>query len=320
MLLVALLVAFVQDPAHPDLTELLSRVAEEAEVFQQNAVKTLSVETLEQRAVMPASRFRPRIGKKAVATVPPPRLVVCQIVSEYSVGTLQESPGRNLTELRQVVSIDGRKVQSPERARHALSLGIVSPDDRVRKRMLEDFAAHGLVDIATDYGLLLLAFNKRGLEHMKVEFAGEEQVGADSAWVLNWAQTSPDDGLLAFVGSQASRRALQGRLLVRKSDGLPMRIQSWTGTGDDDLNSHLKEWSGKAAAAPSVRDEATVEYVRSAHGFLTPVSVSHRHLVDRQVVTENLYRYEPFKMFGADAEIKFTELESSPQPSAPVKK
>ena len=195
--------------------------------------------------------------------------------------------------------------KAPKRARHALSLGITSPDDRIRKRMLEDFARHGLVDIATDYGIFLLAFSKRGLENMKVVLAGEEPVGADAAWVLNWQQTSPEGGVLEFLGNQASRRALQGRLLVRKSDGLPLRIQSW---------------SEHPQAGHTVRDEATVDYIQSAHGFLTPASVVHRHMVDGQVITENLYRYEPFKMFSADAEIKFTELETPPPPPAPIKK
>src|SRR5450756_907224 len=196
MLLVAAFVAFAQNPAQPSLPDLLSRVAEEAETLQQNAPKSLTLEDLEQRTLMPATRFRPRIGKKATAVAPSPRLVVRQIVSEYSVGTLKESAVQNLTELRQVISVDGRKVQSAERARHALSLGITSPDDRIRKRMLEDFARHGLVDIATDYGIFLLAFSKRGLENMKVAIAGEEQVGADAVWVLNWRQTSPDLSLI----------------------------------------------------------------------------------------------------------------------------
>jgi hypothetical protein len=305
MLLAAAFLACALSSEQPSLPDLLSRVAEEAAMLQQNAPKSLTREVLEQRALMPATRFRPRVGKNATAVVRPPRLLVREIVSEYSVGTLKESVVQNLTELRQVISVDGRKIQSPERARHALSLGITSPDDRIRKRMLEDFARHGLVDIATDYGIILLAFSKRGLENMKVALAGEEQVGADAAWVLNWQQTSPDAGMLEFLGNQASRIALQGRLLVRQSDGLPLRIQSW---------------SEHDQASRKVRDEATVDYVQSAHGFLTPASVIHRHMVDGQVITENLYRYEPFKMFSADAEIKFTELDTPSPPPAPAKK
>ena len=64
----------------------------------------------------------------------------------------------------------------------------------------------------------------------------------------------------------------------------------------------------------ATRALATVEYVESAHGFLTPVSVVHRHLINHLLITENLYRYEPFKMFSADTEIKFTELPEAPAP------
>jgi hypothetical protein len=303
MLLVAAFLAFAQDPHQPILSEILSRVAEEAEILQQNSPKALSQETLEQRALMPATRFRPRLGK-AAAIAPPPRLVVRQIISEYSVGPLKDSVIPTLTELRQVVSVDGKKVQTAASARHALSLGIIAPDDRVRKRMLEDFARHGLVDIATDYGIFLLAFSKRGLANMKLELAGEEQVGADAVWTIAWQQTSSNGGMLEFLGNQASHRALQGRLLVRKSDNLPLRIQSWS---EHPQEGHM------------IRDEGTVDYQQSPHGFLTPASVIHRHLVDGKLITENLYRYEPFKLFSADAEIKFTELDT-PSPAAPVKK
>src|ERR1017187_5057790 len=238
------LLALAQIPPAPNLPDLVSRLSEEAEVLQQNAPKALTQEVLEQRALMPSTRFHPRIGKNATAQPQPLRLVVRQIVSEYSVGILKDSSARNLTELRQVISVDGRKVQTPERARHALSLGITSPDDRVRKRMLEDFARHGLVDVATDYGIILLAFNKRGLANMTVAFAGEEQVGADSAWVLNWRQTSPDGGMLEFLGNQAARLALQGRVLVRKSDGLPLRIQSWSEHSQDSPPALPHKWLG----------------------------------------------------------------------------
>jgi hypothetical protein len=296
LLLVALLTA-AQDSALP--TELLSRLAEEAEVLQQNAPKSLTTEVLHQRTLLPPSRFRPRIGRAAM-NPPALRLQVREIVSEYSVGTLKESESRNLCEFRQVISVDGRKVQSAESARHALSLGLKSTDDRFRKRMLEDFAKNGLVDIASDYGLILLAFNKRGQQEMRFAAAGEEQIGTDTVLVLDWEQTSNTSGVLEFHGTQASRRAMRGRLLIRQSDSLPIRVQVWT---------------EHAQSGHRIRDEATVDYVRSAHGFLTPASVLHRHVVDNQLITENLYRYEPFKLFGADTEIKFTELEPTPTPA-----
>ena len=292
----AVLLLFAQDAAQLSLPDLLSRVAEEAEVLQQNIPKALTTETLEQRALLPPNRFRPRIGRNAVQQAPQPRLQVRKIVSEYSVGMLKESVSPMLCEFRQVVSVDDRKVQTVESARHALSLGLKSADDRARKRMLEDFAHNGLVDVATDYGLILLTFSKRGQKDLEVTAGGEEEVGGQPVLVLNWRQTTDAAGMLEFIGNQAARRAMSGRLLVRK-DGLPVRVQVWT---QHALNGH------------QIRDEGTVDYELSTHGFLTPASVVHRHLVDDQVITENQYHYEPFKLFSADAEIKFTEIETPP--------
>src|SRR5271166_1891392 len=100
MLVAATLFVWLQSAAQPNLPELLSRLAEEAEVLQQNAPKALTQETLDQRTLMPATRFRPRIGSAANIS-PKPRVVVRQIVSEYSVGPLKGSASQNLTELRQ---------------------------------------------------------------------------------------------------------------------------------------------------------------------------------------------------------------------------
>jgi hypothetical protein len=288
--------------AQTSLSGILSRVSEEAAVFQQNMPKALTQETLEQRAALPPSRFRPRIGNTPGAAQKP-RLQLREIVSEYSVGTLKDSASADLVELRQVTSVDGKLVQSAENARHALSLGIQSQDDRIRKRMLEDFAKNGLVDVATDYGLILLAFTRRGMENMEIVPAGEAQVGVDAALVLRWKQTSGAGGELEFHGRQATRRAMEGTLWVRKSDGLPLRIQAVVQHTDKDRH--------------TTRDQASVEYVQSSHGFLTPVSVLHQHVVDNALITENVYRYEPFKLFSSDAAIRFTEI---PDPPTPVKK
>jgi len=301
-LLALLTIAVPCAPAQTALAPFLSRVAEEAEVFRQNAPKALSQETLEQRALMAPSRFHVRAGAAATAPPPPLRLQVRQLVSEYSVGALKDSVSGDLVEFRAVISVDGRPVQSAESARHALSLGIQSPDDRLRKRMIEEFAKYGLVDVATDYGIILLAFDKRGLEHMKLSPGGETRVGADTARAILWEQTSTAGAELEFRGRTAARRPMRGVLWVREPDGLPLRIEAM---------------AEAAERQHTFRDEATVEYVLSTHGFLTPASVRHRHIVDGKLVTENLYRYEPFKLFAADAEIKFTEI---PDPPPPVKK
>jgi hypothetical protein len=41
--------------------------------------------------------------------------------------------------------------------------------------------------------------------------------------------------------------------------------------------------------------------------------------VDGRLMTENLYRYEPFKLFTTSSDIKFTDLPTT-APPAPIKK
>ncbi|HUK19461.1 MAG TPA: hypothetical protein VLW65_23735 [Bryobacteraceae bacterium] len=307
LFLLAALAAASSSVAADSLTreQILARVAEEAEMLQENIPKTITQETFEQRALLPATRFRPRAGSQA-AQSPKPRLQVRQIVSEYSIGTFHETASRDLHEFRQVISVDGRTVQSAENARHALSLGVHSEDDRIRKRMLENFARYGLVDIATDYGLILLEFTRRGLPNIDIQTGGVANIGADAALALRWKLKTEAGGQLEFAGKRTVREPLQGILWVRESDGLPLRVEAWAEYRNND---HV------------IGDRATVDYSQSSHGFLTPVSVLHRHLIDGHLITENVYRYEPFKMFSSDAEIKFTEVPDPPPASnPPIKK
>jgi hypothetical protein len=181
-------------------------------------------------------------------------------------------------------------------------MGVQSPSDHSRKRMLEQFAKYGLVDIATDYGLILLAFGRREWPNLQFGLARDGRVGSSTALVLDWKQRSTTGGALEFHGRKAVHQSLEGRLWMRKSDGLPLRVEAWADLHDQ---------------GRTVRDQASVEYVMSSHGFLTPASVVHRHLVDGRVMAENLYRYQSFKMFGAQADIQFTE-EPEPPP-APAK-
>jgi hypothetical protein len=172
--------------------------------------------------------------------------------------------------------------------------------------MLEEFARTGLVDIATDYALILLTFTSRGQSQIRIAPLGEAYVGADAALAFSWKQNSAEGGALEFHGRESVRRALQGILWVRASDGLPLRVSAWMEYTD--------------LAKHAIRDDATVDYTMSQHGFLTPASVVHRHLVNGEVITENLYRYEPFKLFSTNSSIQFGDVsDTAPQP-APVRK
>jgi hypothetical protein len=278
--------------------EILARVSEEADALQQNAPRLMTAERLEQRTVMPPGRYRPRGSNRTERLEPPER--VREIVSEYSFGALREGSATSLLEFRQVISVDGREVQSAESATKALSAAIVATDDRSRKRMLEAFAANTLGDVATDYGLILLTFTRQGLKNLNIAplGLGTGWVGTEQALTFRWQQKTDSGGALEFHGRESAHRALQGTLWVRAEDGLPLRVNAWTEHSDQ--------------AKHAIRDEATVEYVMSVHGFLTPASVVHRHLEDGRMTTENLYSYEPFKLFVTSTTIHFGE--PAPQP------
>ena len=287
LLISSLIPILLAQTGHPQIPP---RVAEEAEVLAQNATRILTRETLQQRSLLPPTRFVPRAGSAAERATGP-RFRIREVVSEFSFGPLRSSQSHNLIEFRQVLSVDGQPVQSTDKALRALSQGIQQGDDRTRKRMLEQFARNGLVDIATDYSLILLAFTSGSQKQMEISASGHCNIGADPAISFSWMQESPQGGLTEFHGQESVHRALAGTLWLRASDGLPLRVHAWMEYTDE--ASHL------------IRDEATVDYVMSEHGFLTPASVIHHHVVNGATVTENLYLYDPFKFFSTSSTITF---------------
>lgn len=263
-------------PVAGPLAPVLARAAEEAAAFQKNIAKAATEERLEQRAI-PSAHFQPHLAKKDA----PPLVHTHTVVSEYTVGTLKDSNSPDLVEFRQVISVDGVPVQSQASARHALTMTVLSADERARKRMLEDFASYGLVDIGTDYGLVLLAFTRQGMANLQFSEEPPRQIEGVPVRSIAWKQITAASGELEFHGRNAARLPLSGRLLVRRTDLLPLRIEVWA----EDVQHKQK-----------IRDEATVVYTQSEHGFLMPASVRHRHIVNGVVMAENLYTYQPFRL------------------------
>jgi hypothetical protein len=285
-----------QPQADPRLQSILERVSEEAGVFAQMAPKVIGKETLHQKARKRPPRFRPRIGKAALQP-PPVRYQTREIVSEYGYSTFKDAPD-SLHEFRQVVSVDGRPVNKVEKARTTLTLGVSSADDRLKKKMLQQFEKYGLVGAATDFGPMLLLFRRRQLANYSFQFTGAGRIGADKALILSYRQLEGPQSLTIFEGRTATRARLQGQLWVRESDSLPLRIT---------LNTEQEEDGRKATY------QATVDYARSSHGVMLPASVRYVRLVDGEMMVENLFEYSNFRMFQVEAEIKFTPAEPPPK-------
>jgi hypothetical protein len=272
-----------------DIQKMTGRIAEEAEVFAHLARSVLSEETLEQRTRKEATRrFHPRVGAP-VMQAPKEEFLTREIVSEYGYSSFKDSPAA-LHEFRTVISVDGKKVLTVEKARRSLTLGIKSTDDGMKKQMLRDFEKHGLIGAATDFGQLILLFTKRRLADYQFAVAGQDRIGADTATVLLFKQKSGQEALTIFAGNSALRSQLQGFVWVRNPDYLPLRIRLLSARKDGTL---------------VINTEGIVDYAMSAHGCLLPASVVHRDTVGGKLITQNIYRYTPFRKFGAESELKF---------------
>ena len=294
--LLALLFVALHAQAPDTLTRALNRVSEEAELFARAAPLMISQETLHQHALRGQSRFRPRIGAEALKSHP----LIYQdrvLVSEYGYTTLAGSPGV-VREMRRVVSVDDRKVESVEKARQALTLGLKSDSDRAKKKILQDFEKNGLIGAAVDFGQILLQFRRRNLAKFQFELRGETRSGPDEVLVIAFRQQGGLGGLTIYQGNSANRAELTGEVWVRKNDFLPVRVILVT---------------ERKASDAVTRHVAAIDYQRTPFGVLAPAAVKHQEIVDNNLKTENMYEYTPFRKFAAEAEIKFTEVPEMPK-------
>jgi hypothetical protein len=161
---------------------------------------------------------------------------------------------------------------------------------RLQKKFLQVFTDLGLLDVATNYGLMLLLFTRSGMADLEMEPVGDRFFGAEDAFLFRWRQAK--GGLLELRGRKPVRHPMQGELLVRRSDGMPLRITSRV------------EY---AEPKHRIREDATVEFVQSPAGCAMPLLAVHRHFVDDQFLTENFYTYEPFRRFQVDTQIRFSD-------------
>ncbi len=271
-----------------ELEPVLARLAEEAAAFAGAARKTIGQETLRQKAVKRKPRIRLRAGKAALKPIPP-EYQNREIVSEYGFTSFEDNPNA-LHELRQVVSVDGRKVRSVKKARETLSFGMTSTNDRMKRKMLQDFEKHGLIGAVMDFGLTLLAFEKRSLANYSFKHIGTHMLGADAALVFAFEQVAGPEMMMIFAGRQAIREKLRGELWVRQSDYLPMRITTVTS------REHEKD---------VFVTESTIDYAPSRFAALLPASIVYRERVNHQLTVQNIFEYSNYRQFGAESEIKF---------------
>jgi hypothetical protein len=273
---------------------LLNRLSEEAEVFFYNITKVVGTETLRQKSMKDAKRFRPRI-----ATDPePPKWISKEIVSEFGVSPF----GEVLHEVRKAQQVDGREIRKPKEARMSLALDMRSREDGIRRKLLLDLKQYGLTEVATDFSLSLLMFRKQRLKGLTFGPAKKARDGAEEALVVRFVEGEGEGDFTVYHGNQTFKQKLQGEVWLRLPDGLPLRVVLVAASPGD--------------KGTTVLDEGRTDYFSSAHGHLLPISVVHRRYANRTLFAETVFTYQRFQRFSADTEIRFEE-EPTPEPKQP---
>jgi hypothetical protein len=277
--------------------DALARVSEEAETFQRLARNVVGRETLEHRG----RKAPPRIQWLKAGEQPEVKYNHRKIVSEYTFGHFKESP-EWLREFRKVVEVDGRAVLSGAQGdvRQKLAENMSSEDDRLRRRLLEDFAKKGQIGAATDFGQMLLLFRRRELLNFEFRRDRRAFIGADECLVIRWRQTgSQGDAARVYEGGKLHKVPMDGELWVRAKDHLPMRITMQLAVEEDKL---------------PVLHAADIDYQRFRMGLALPVTVVYRKTMRDMLMVENRAKYENYQMFSSDAEIKFSAVEEPQEP------
>jgi len=266
--------------------KLVKRLGDEAAAFQKIAPELVGRETLHQRALAPP-RFKMRVGdaaKQAQAADWRER----EIVSEYAFVLL----GRQIHELRQVTSADGKRVAGEKKAQDALAKLILANDDERKQRALQQLEKYGLRGGATDFGQILLLFSRGSVERYEITASGPRLMDTVATQVFHYQQLDGPQALTVFRGNSAAgaataqRLSVQGEIWVREADGLPVRITMTAANRGTDADKTLRE-------------EATVDYAMSEFGTLLPVETTQRELRAGEEVAENKFSYRDFHRFEA---------------------
>ncbi len=260
----------------PKLQEALYRLVREAATFWQTAPGFLGQETIHQQVLL--------VHRKRNGTIDPKHKDESksqEILSWYALGTFRRAP-EALREFRRIYRIDGKPLEEESSAKSALLAQIKSRDDGPREDLLKQFDDKSLAGTATDFGQLLLLFTKRNLDKYTFEQTTPSRVGEDAALVIAFQQVGGNQALRIVDGRKKIAQKLQGEILVRQGDYLPLRI---TLSSTRELKDN------------EIRDEASLDYAVT-QGALLPALLTYRRLVNGGVMVESTYRYSAWERVG----------------------
>lgn len=271
--------------AQPSVPRLIERLSEEAAVFAAKAPSLIAKESLRQRALKPPPRFRPRVGAEARKPLEP-QWQERRLESEYTFARFAGEAGA-IHEARQVLSVDGKPVRTSQKALEQLAESLTSSDETRKRLLLKELEKYGLRGAATDFGPLLLLFERSRID--RYEFEPRDRRG--DTQVFRYRQLEGAEALTVIEGDRVEKLKLSGEVLVRVDDYRLERITLVATHGD---------------GAAAYRQEAEVIYTMTPHGVLAPDRILHREWRAGGMVAENEFSYREWRRFGAASDIKFT--------------
>ncbi len=266
------------------LSDCLEALARAAATFGADAAGLTANETLDQRGrrgFIRVLRGDKNTMKKLDVKLPAD-FRTHHVVSRYAL--LDVGQKNVLHEIRLITAIDGKQVRPDDEFRQALTGELQSADDLTQKKVLEDLERNQLEGAATDFGQLILLFQRGLQKDYDFSLAGERRRGDEPALVLSYRQIAGPQGLTVFNERTEDRESASGEIWFRRQDLLPVQI--------------TLDAEKKLSKKYTIRTAATVDYTPSPFG-LVPESVIHKQLLhggafaDRLMV-ENDFHYTNF--------------------------
>ena len=264
------------------LEQALQAIAKQASGFWQAAPGLLARERLKQKAAVPSSHKRLRLGQPALEPRPPV-LKDREIDSWYGFSAFRAAP-EALHELRRMVAVDDKPVADSQAAQAELRVVLQSKDDGRKQALLKDFEKANLNSAAIDFGQLILLFTRSKQDQYSFELNNTGMVGANPALVISFHQSGGDSSLRIVEAGKRMRRPLEGEVWVRKSDYSVLRITLKTLRTDDKND---------------IRDEARVDYAFNPFAAVLPASIIYRRFVNDQLYVENISQYSDWRPVDA---------------------
>ena len=232
--------------------------------------------------------------------------------STFLVYQLTKDEGR-VTEFRNVVAVDGKKVADADtRAREFFEKVVASDNsekefERIRdesSRFDEDFAINGL----TLFQAIALSKDLQG--RFRYTYAGRESIGGKNVYVMMFEQIRPDPSIT--VNKPGTMNNYDIEIDGDKSIELDARIRGklWIDTDTFNIRRELRERTIQPVgiAKPIVVAENLLEYSDSTFGILTPRTLSHLQyrvrLKDGVATKDTKIVFEYGKFTQPDVEVK----------------